>query len=190
MQKFYEAWRNRKLKFILGTVLALTFLYLIRSLIFAAWVNTRPIFRWSLVRELEKQGGQSVINNLIEKSLIFQEAARNKVRITDEDLNNELKKVEDLVKAQGLSLEEALAFRGQNKNDLKEQIKLQKIVERLLSDKISISDEEINEFFEKNKSLDKDQARDQLLQVKLNEEYKKWIEELKSKAKIFYFVKY
>lgn len=190
---------NRKLKFILGTVLVLAFLYLIRSLIFAAWVNTRPIFRWSLVRELEKQGGQSVINNLIEKSLIFQEAARSKIRITDEDLNNELKKVEDLVKAQGLSLEEALAFRGQNKNDLREQIKLQKIVESLLSARISVSDEEIKNFFQENKSLFekgatlekvKDQVRDQLLQVKLNEEYRKWIDELKAKAKIFYFVKY
>ena len=188
-----------KLKPFILIALFAAALYLSKSLIFAAWVNTRPIFRWSLVRELEKQGGQSVINSLVEKSLIFQEAAKSKVRITDEDINNELKRIEELVKSQGLSLEEALSFRGQNKNDLREQIRLQKIVEKLLSSKISISDEEIKNFFQENKSLFekdatlekvKDQVKGQLFQVKLNEEYRKWIEELKAKAKIFYFVKY
>ncbi|PIZ50124.1 hypothetical protein COY29_00400, partial [Candidatus Woesebacteria bacterium CG_4_10_14_0_2_um_filter_39_14] len=40
-------------------------LYLLRSLIFAAWVNGRPVSRLSLTRALEKQGGKQVLEGLI-----------------------------------------------------------------------------------------------------------------------------
>ena len=139
------------------------------------------------------------MENLVEQSLIFQEAKKKKIVITEEAINQELVRVEELVKAQGLSLEDALAFRGQSKEDLKQQIRFQKTVESLLAGRVSISDNEIKEFFEKNKTiygkgatLDKvkDQVKNQLLQTKLAEEYKKWTEDLKAKARIIYFLKF
>lgn len=207
MVKFWKIWRkkipslkfNRGLKIAAGVILIGLFLYLSRSLIFAAWVNFRPIFRLSLIRELEKQGGKSVIESLIEKSLVYQEASRKKVKITDQVIDQEIVKIETLIKAQGLNLDDFLSFRGQKRNDLIEQIRFQKTVENLLSDRILVSEEEIKQFFEKNKNFYekgttlekvKNQIRDQLFQTKLVEEYQKWIKELKTKAKIFYFVKY
>ena len=180
------------------TLIVLILIYLLKSLFIVAWVNNRPIFRLTLIRELEKQGGKSVLDSFIDKSLVYQEAAKNKIKIKDTEIDDELKRIEELVKAQNMSLEEALSLRGQTKTDLINQLKLQKTVERLISDKIKIDEQEIKDAFEKNKSLYgtdanfeklKDQIKSQIFQQKLSEEYLKWIEELKAKAKIFYFVK-
>lgn len=180
---------------ILIPLLVLVALYLGRSLIFAAWVGNRPVFRFSLIRELEKQGGGSVLDSLIEKSLINQAAKKANVSISDDTVNLELINIEELVKKQGISLEEALAARGQTKKDLLEQIKLQKVIEQILKDKIVVTDEEIKEYYDTNKIKEvfdtaKEGIKNSLIQSKLQTEYTKWITELKEKAKIFYFVKY
>ena len=82
---------------------------------------------------------------------------------------------------------------------LVEQITIQKSVEAILCQKINISDEDISKYFEENKELLQKDAkledvrediRKQLFQQKLNEEYTKWIAELKGKAKILYFVNF
>jgi foldase protein PrsA len=189
----------RFLKIFIGIVVIGLVLYSCRSFVLAAWVGRQPVFRWSVVRELEKQGGKTVIENLIERSLIFQEAAKNKIAISDKVIAEELARIEDLVKSQGSSLDEALSLQGQKKEDFIDRIKLQKTVESLLSGRVSISENEIEDFYQKNENLFgegttfekvKDQVKNQLLQAKLAEEYQKWISELKTKAKIFYFVKY
>lgn len=190
---------GKAFKPLIITLAALILVYLLKSLFVVAWVNNRPIFRLSLIRELEKQGGKSVLDSFIDKSLVYQEAAKNKIIIKDTEINDELKRIEELVKAQSMSLDEALSVRGQTKKDLINQLRLQKTVERLISDKIKIDEQEIKDAFEKNKSLYgkdasfdnlKEQIKSQLFQQKLSEEYLKWIDELKAKAKIFYFVKY
>jgi len=172
-------------------------LYLSRSLIFAAWVNGRPVYRYSLTRELEKQGGQQVLDSLIEKSLITSEAVKNKITVEQSEIDSEIAKIEELISAQGLSLDEALNFRNQTRKDLVDQIKIQKLVEKLLFSKIIITDEELKEYFNSNKSLFgtnpvfdkvKDQVSQQLFQQKLSEEYGSWIADLKTKAKILYFI--
>jgi hypothetical protein len=103
------------------------------------------------------------------------------------------------LKGQNLTLEEALAARGQKKEDLIDQIRIQKTVEAILAQKINVSEEDISKYFEENKELldegakledVKEDIRGQLFQQKLNEEYGKWIEGLKAKAKIYYLVRY
>ena len=199
MKKFFKKLsfikKDKRVKKILIILVVLIALYLGRSLIFAAWAGNRPVFRLSLIRELEKQGGVSVLDSLIEKSLINQAAKKVKVNISDDTVNLELVNVEELVKKQGISLEEALAARGQTKKDLLEQIKLQKVIEQILKDKIVVTDEEIKDYYDTNKIKEvfdtaKEGIKNSLIQSKLQTEYTKWITELKEKAKIFYFVKY
>lgn len=178
-------------------VLLSTGIYFSRSLIFAAWVNGRPVYRLSLISELEKQGGQQVLDGLIEKALINSEAAKNKIKVEQSEIDSEIKKIEEMVSGQGLSLDDALKFRNQTRKDLVDQIKIQKIVEKLLSLKIVITDAELKDYFNTNKSLFgqnpvfdkvKDQVKNQVLQQKLSEQYNTWITELKTKAKILYFI--
>ena len=172
-------------------------LYLGRSLIFAAWVNGRPVYRLSLTRELEKQGGKQVLDGLIEKALINSEAAKNKIKVEQSEIDSEIKKIEEMISGQGLTLDDALKFRNQTKKDLTRQIEIQKMVEKLLSSKIVITDAELKDYFNTNKSLFgqnpvfdkvKDQVNSQLFQQKLSEQYSAWITDLKAKAKILYFV--
>lgn len=172
-------------------------LYLLRSLIFAAWVNGRPVSRLSLTRALEKQGGKQVLEGLIEKALINSEARKNNVKVEQSEIDAEIKSIEEMVSGQGLTLDEALKFRNQTRKDLIDQIKIQKIVEKLLASKIVITDVDLKDYFTKNKSLFgtnpifdkvKDQVKNQLFQQKLSEQYSAWITDLKTKAKILYFV--
>jgi parvulin-like peptidyl-prolyl isomerase len=195
--------RNKKLPrfkslVIVGLVLISAILF-IRFFLVVAVVNGRPITRISLIKELEKQGGQSILDGLIEKSLIYQEAGKQNISISKEELDAEIKSIEDYIQEQGLSLDEALSMRGQTKSDLADQIKLQRLVEKILGEKISVSDEEIKAYFDENASLYdagtkletvKDQIKETLFQQKLSEEYYTWVEELKTKAKINYFVSF
>lgn len=194
---FGKVFTKKVVKSVLLPLAVIAILYLSRSLIFAAWVNGRPIFRLSLVKELERQGGKQVLDSLIDKSLIYREAKLNKIKIEKKELDSEIKKIEDLVSAQGLTLDDALKFNNQTRQNLVEQIKTQKLVEKLLSSKITISEAELKDYFTKNKSLFgqnpvfdkvKDQVYDQLFKQKLSEIYSSWIADLKAKAKILYFV--
>jgi foldase protein PrsA len=186
-------------KIILIVVLIGGILYLSRSLFVAALVNGKPITRYSLVRDLEAQGGKATLNNLIEKSLIFQEAAKASVKVDTATVDGEIKKIEDNLKTQNLTLDEALTARGLTRDSLSEQIKIQKTVEGLLSSKISTTDDEIKTYFDQNKTLFdkaaklddvKEQIKEQLITQKLSAEYQKWIADLKAKAKINYFVNF
>lgn len=178
-------------------IFILALLYFARSLFFAAWVNGRPISRLSLTKELEKQGGQQVLDSLIERSLVYSEAQKSNIKVEQSEVDSEIKKIEEMISAQGLTLDEALQFRNQTRTDLIDQIKIQKLVEKLLASKIVITDKELKDYFDKNKSLFgqnpvfdkvKDQVKEQVFQQKLSEEYTTWITDLKTKAKILYFI--
>ena len=191
--------RNKKFKTLAVIILIGTFLVLARSLFVAALVNGRPVSRIAVIKALEREGGTDVLNTLVERSLIFQEAGRVGVKISDDVINTQITSIEEILKGQSLTLEAALAARGQTKEDLIDQIRIQKTVEAILSQKINISEEDIAKYFEENKELldvgakledVKEDIRGQLFQQKLNDEYRKWVEELKAKAKILYFVNF
>lgn len=187
--------KNRKFLTILIVLIVFALVYVGRSLIFAAWVGNRPIFRYTLIKELEKQGGKQVLEALMERSLIQQEGSKANIKVSDDDIIKEIAKIEEVVKKQGMTLDSALSVSGMTKKDLIGQIKLQIIKERIFKDKITVSDEEIKSYYDTNKIQEsfetaKDNIKTEIINLKLQEEYAKWIEEIKSKAKIFYFIKY
>lgn len=198
LSKVLKVFTKKRVIVALIVVLLSTGIYFCRSLIFAAWVNGKPVYRFSLTRELEKQGGKQVLEGLIEKALINSEAAKNKIKVEQSEIDSEIKKIEEMISGQGLTLDDALKFRNQTKKDLTRQIEIQKMVEKLLSSKIVITDAELKDYFNTNKSLFgqnpvfdkvKDQVNSQLFQQKLSEQYSTWITELKTKSKILYFVR-
>jgi len=197
ISKVLKVFTKKRIILFLVVVLLLTGLYFSKSLIFAAWVNGKPVYRFSLVRELEKQGGKQVLDSLIEKSLISSEAKKSKITISQSEIDTEIKNIEQTVSGQGISLDEALKLRGMTRKDLEDQIKTQKTVEKILTSKITITDAEAKDYFTKNKTLFgqnpvyekvSDQVKNQLFQQKLSEQYSAWITALKTKAKILYFV--
>jgi hypothetical protein len=185
--------------FILGTALILGLLLYNRGLFVAAVVNGQPISRLSVVKETEKQAGKQTINNLVRNTLIEQEARKQKVTVTDKEIDEEIKKVEQTLSQQGQKLDQVLALQGLTKEDLRKLIRLDKLVSKMVGKDIKVTDQEIDEYIEKNReSLPQDQTAEQLRksvsdtlrQQQLNQKVQTWLASLQSKAKIQYFVQY
>ena len=199
---FKKATRNKKLvknvKIVTIGVLILAVLYFAKGFLVAAIVNGAPVSRISLIKELERQGGSDVLSSLITEKLIFQEASKNKIKVADEEIATEVKAIEEQLVAQGMDLESALALQGQTREDLERNLKIRIILEKILADKIGVTDEEIQSYFTENKTLYegktlaevKDEVSTTLRQQKLSTEYQTWIASLKENAKIHYFVSF
>ena len=104
---------------------------LLKKELVVATVNGQPIFRLTLIREMEKNSGKQVLEGLIGKTLILQEAKKQNVSIGQEEINQEMAKIEENFKNQGQDLNQLLAFQGMTRADLEEQIQLQKTAEKL-----------------------------------------------------------
>ncbi len=168
-------------------------LYYFRGQFIVATVNGQPILRSSLMRELEKQSGKQVLDTLILKTVIMQEAAKQKVGVTPEEVDEEVKKLEETFKGRGQDIDSALAVQGMTRADLKEQMMLQKLVERMAGKEVTVTDDEVKEYMEANKAfLPKDakpeelkvEIKKQLEQQKLTAKIQEWVTKLKEGAKV------
>lgn len=188
---------NKKLIIAILVVLILAMAgYLLKGELIVATVNGKPIFRHTLIAELEKTSGKQALDTLIARTLILQEAKRKNVSISDEEISQEIEKISQQVESQGQSLEQILAFQGLTRKDLEGQIRVQKIAEKLVGASVEVSDEEAAEYFENNKSMFsegttfdqvKEEIKNQLKQEKINQEIQAWFDNLKKSAKINYF---
>jgi parvulin-like peptidyl-prolyl isomerase len=193
--------RLRRPKFFIALliiVLAVAAFYL-KGLFVAALVNGEPITRIQVISELEKQGGKQSLASLVNQALILQEAKKKNIQVSQSEIEASLKQIEDSLKGQGQNLDTALAAQGMTKQDLQEQLKLRNIVEKLLADKIKVTDKEITDYIEKNKdtfptAMKEDEVKksvgEQLKQQKMSSVSSAWLQELNKNAKINYFVSY
>ncbi|CAN5692127.1 hypothetical protein BH11PAT2_BH11PAT2_04670 [soil metagenome] len=190
----------KKAAIVAGLLAILAVGFLLKGLVVAATVNGSPISRASVTRELEQQGGKAVLDALITEKLIETEALRQGAIPTEDDVTQEIKKLEEQVKMQGGTLKDALAQQGLTEEKLREQIRTQIEIEKLLADKVAVTDEEIEAFLSENKITlpeesdkalaVKEQIRDQLKDKKLQENAKTYVETLKTSAKIKYYATY
>lgn len=181
-------------------VIALIFaMYLLRGMFVAATVNGQPISRIAVIRELERQGGKQALNSIVTKNLILQEAKKQNVTVNQEEIDKELKRIEDNIKRQGQTLDQALTLQGMTRESLQDQIRLQKMIEKIVGKDIKVTDKEVDDYIAKNQdALPQDQEgkvlgaqiKQQLQQQKLNEKVNTWIESLRKNAKISSFVPY
>jgi len=189
---------KRNIILALAVVLVLAILVLLKNQFIVASVNGESINRLTLIRELEKQAGKKVLEGLVTNTLVLQEAKKRNITITDNELNAEIKNIDENLKKRGQSLDQVLTLQGLTIDKVKDQIKLNLIMKKLLSDKISVSDKDVSDYIEKNSKLipqgtnpddTKNQIRQQLEQQKLQEEGQELIKSLQDKAKINYFIK-
>lgn len=189
-----------KKTFLVGAALIaiLALGFLCKDWFVVAVVNNRPITRLSLDRDLEKQGGRQVLESRISEMLVLDEARKQKVSPSQTEIDAKISQIETQITAQGQKLDDLLALQGQTRQDLEKQIRLQLTAEKLLSDKTQVSDQEIADYFKTNQStypkgtkLEEKTAeiKDQLTQQKLNAAISPWLENLRSQAKIYYFLK-
>lgn len=182
-----------------AVLLIIVALFFAKGLFIAATVNGSPISRLSVIKELEKQGGKQALEAIIDKKLIETELNKQKISVTQEEVDEEIKKIEAQVASQGGTLEMALTQQGMTEEKLREQITIQKKLEKLLADTVVITDTEIDAYIKDSKAtLPKDvkmedfkkQIGEQLKQQKFQQEAQKWVSDLTTSAKIKYYVNY
>ncbi|OGH24341.1 MAG: hypothetical protein A3B47_01075 [Candidatus Levybacteria bacterium RIFCSPLOWO2_01_FULL_39_24] len=171
----------------------------LKGLFVVALVNGEPIARIAVVSELEKQGGKQALSSLVNQTLILQEARKKNIQVSQAEIDAAAKQIEDSLKSQGQNLDTALAMQGMTRKDLSTQLKLRSLVEKLLTDKVKVTDKEVADYIEKNKDTFpaemkeeeiKKSVTEQLKQQKLGSASQVWLAELNKNAKINYFVNY
>lgn len=187
-------------KIILIAIIAAGLLvYLVKDLFVVAMVNGKPISRLAVIRELESRGGKQTLDSLVTQTLILQEAEKNSISVNDEEVEGEISKIKSDLEKQGQNLEQALSSQGMTEEDLRKQVKVQKTVEKILGDKVQVTDEEVDSyiqtsgFYEEGQEAtneEKGQAKEQLKQQKLSQEFNNWLTQVKSEANITYFLEY
>ncbi len=191
--------KNRKILvalMLLGAFIGFAFYY--KGVFVAATVNGSPVTRLSVIMELEKQGGKNTLDALITEKLIDNEARKKEVVVTNDEIDQEIKKIEASITQQGGTLNDALLQQGMTLDSLKKQLSVQKKIEKVLSDKIQVIDDDISKYISDNKielesgkeTETKNQIAQQLKGQKLNQEASSWINSLKAGAKINYYVNY
>lgn len=179
-------------------ILVSLFVYLRKTLIVAS-INGQPLTRFEVIKILEKQNGATVVDSLVSKMLLEQEGRQQKIVISESEIGAQIKKIEKQLKAQGSSLENALAMQGVTQTEVEDQIRLRLILEKLLAGKTKVTDKEVNTYLVANRDSYpedmsetklKETVRQQLESQKLSTTAQKLLQELKNKAKIKYYLTY
>jgi foldase protein PrsA len=177
-------------------LLILTCVYLLKDEIIVASVNGRPVTRWALIHNLEQQSASTVLENMTLQMLVEQELKKAGITVTDEEMETELSNIEEQLAAQGQNLDDLLAAQGMTRQSVKKQLALTKGMEKLLADQVTVTDEEIADYFTQNKDYFGENATledlkanitEQLKQEKLATEEQNWFAEIKKNANINYF---
>lgn len=198
-QRIFQLLKKPKVFLPLIIIVVGLVLFYARSLFIVAIVNGQPISRISVIGELEKRDGKQTVNSLITQTLILQEAKKRNIDVSAAEIKDMTKQLEDSLKKQGQNLDTALSLQGMTRNDLETQLRIRKLVEKMLAKDVKVTDKEVNDYVEKNKAtipenLKPDEAtkaaRQQLEQQKLSAKAQSFIQDLQSKAKIQYFVNY
>lgn len=179
---------------LVAAIIVLALVYQFKGLIVAATVNGAPIWRASVISQLEEQGGKQALQTLITNKLIDQAASSRHITVSQSDINNEEKTIEDNLAKQGQTLDAALAAQGMTRQNLDDQIKVQEEVQKIVGT-VTISDKEVSDYMDKNKdSLPQgttlSAVKQQLQQQELQQKEQDFVQNLQSKAKISYWVNY
>ena len=168
-------------------------LYFLRQWLVVAEVNGQPISRLELYQQLEMQAGQQVLNGLIAKTLIVQEAENKKITVSQKEIDDRVKQLEKVLSKQGETIDQYLKAKRMSKQTFLEEVRIQVIIEKLLGKKIAVSDKEVNEYIEQNKEAlpegvkpeeIKEQVKQELQNQKVQMEIPNLLQDLQKKAKI------
>ncbi len=146
-----------------------------------AKVNDEVITKDELYEALVEQNGEQVLGTLISEKIIDLEAKKHKIEVKDEEIEEKIETMkENFGGEEGLN--QAMAYYGFSMNDLEKGMAMNIKIKKLLGPNISISEEEMKEFFENNKEAfgQKEQVKARHILVETEDEAKEVIKKLKA----------
>lgn len=151
----------------------------------AAVVNGESIMKEQLLNELYKMEGQKVLEGLINKKLLEQEAKKINMKATEEEIHKELDKIK---KELGNNYSTALANSHLTEKELKENLATNIVQKKMFSNKVTVSEQEINTYLAQipkdQQASQKEKVKEFIQNQKIQQEVQKWLKEARSKAKI------
>lgn len=199
-EKFKATYLTKKyLTIYIIIILLLITLFLFKNQIIVATVNGEPITRFTLINELESKSGKRALESIITKTLVIQEARKKNISVTEAEINDEIKKIEENLKKQGQTLDDVLKLQGTNIETVREQIKLNLLMKKLLEKDIAVTDKEVSEYIDKNKGTKpenlsddeyKKQVKNQLEQQKFQEKAQAYIKKLQDNSRVNYYLNF
>jgi SurA-like N-terminal domain len=196
--KLKEFFNLKTIIIIACVIVAGSFLFAYKSLFIVAIVDGSPISRLAVIDDLEDRFGKGILEDFIVQKIIDKKAKKEGVVISDEEINEEIKNIENQIMAQGGTLDEVLAQEGTTRDIFAGQIATQKKLEKLLSDDMQVSDSEVDQYIEDNEIeipegeeiSYREQVGAQLQQQKFNAIVVQFIDSLREQSSIRYFINY
>ncbi|MBU4348245.1 SurA N-terminal domain-containing protein [Patescibacteria group bacterium] len=190
---------NLKTTIIIACIIIVgSFLFAYKNLFIVATVDGYPISRLAIINNLEDRLGKGVLEDFIIQKIIDKEADREEIVVSDDEINAEIKNIENQIEAQGGTLDEVLLQENITRSIFAGQISTQKKLEKLLFDDIQITDSELAQAIEDNKieipegeeESYREQIKIQLQQQKLNVVAGQFIDSLRAQTSVRYFINY
>jgi len=193
--------KNKKLAVLIiaGIFLIVAGVLIGRNTLLAAMVNGKLITRLEVIRALEKTNGEATLEAIITKTLIEQEAQKQGMMPSQDEVNKEIETISKNIKAQGTTLDEALAAQGMSREQLEEEISIQLALRKMTAKDIKYTNKEVDDLISQNtESIPegvteeefRQQAKAQLEQQKQQEASEKLITKLRDQAKISKYLNY
>lgn len=182
---------------IVAVVILLVLGYIANRYLVIAWVDNRPITRLEYYHDLAAKYGKDEREQLIVENLIESEATKKGITVSDQEVNSQIAQIE--AQQGGASqLDQVLQMQNLTRQDLNKLVKLQIMRQKLFGAGLNISDDEINQYIEQNKtSLPeikandasgeaqlRDNIRQQLLQQKVSATFSAWLQTTSNSSRV------
>lgn len=115
-----------------------------------AKIDDETITKDELYEMLVEQNGEQVLNALISEKIIDLEIKKQKIEISDKDIDKEIEEMKEKYGGEE-AFNQVIAQSGMDMETLKDNITMNMKIEKLLGPEISISDEELANYFEEKK---------------------------------------
>lgn len=183
---------------LVGLVVLLFVGYLASRFLVVAWVDQKPITRFSYYDQLDKKFGKDLKEQLIVEALIESESAKRGLSATSQEVDEEIKKIEQ-EQGGASNLDQVLQMQGISRDELRRLVRLQILRQKMFADSTNVTETEVDNYIEQNKAnLPETEPKDasatanlrnnvrkQLRQQKLNATFSSWLQDnLQSKRVI------
>jgi parvulin-like peptidyl-prolyl isomerase len=169
-------------------------LYAANKYLVVAWVDKMPVTVFEYYSTLSKRYGKDVSEELIVQKLLESEAKAKGIVVSDEELNSEIKKIED---QQGGAdkLQQILTAQNITQDEFHRLVKLQLMRSKLFADGAMVTDGEVDQYITENKDAFapttdangvttdpktdqklRDSIKEQLQQQKTNASFSAWLQ--------------
>ena len=160
----------------------------------AATVDSMPITNLELQMKLNDQYRAPILDQLITRKIILNEASKNNVIPNPQEVDSKLAELEASVGGKD-TFDTILTQQGQTRSGIKERITIQLALTKLYDKEATVSTEEVAKFIKENSAVlqstdsakQQQEAYDLLKQQKISEIFNQKFQELRQKAKIVIF---